>query len=120
MRKFALIAAMVLLSATAQAGQSRSLSMASADPPAATQAKPAETTKSADVATPAVPAVTPKFVGRPAAVDTTTTPSQPKADPKADGGKPVRQTAKADKPRHRKYWIEARIISELHRYGIYW
>jgi hypothetical protein len=120
MRKFVLIAAMVLVSATAQAGQTRSLITASADQPAAAQAKPAETNKAADAATPATPTEAPKFVERPAAVDTTTTPAQPKTDLKADGGKPTPQTAKADKPRHKKYWTEARIIGELHRHGIYW
>ena len=116
MRKFVLIAAMILVSATAEAGQSRSLITASADEPAATQAKPAETTKSADTATPAATTETPKFVERPVAVDTTTPPTQPKAD----SGKPALQTANAGKPRHKKYWTEARIIGELHRHGIYW
>ena len=100
MRKFVLIAAMVLVSATAQAGQSRSLTMASTDQPA-TSTQPAKT---ADAASPA------------AAVDTTTTA----APPKADAGKEASRTAKADKPKHRKYWTEARIIGELHRHGIYW
>jgi hypothetical protein len=113
MRKFVLIAAMVLVSATAQAGQSRSLTMASSDQPV-TSTQPAKTADAA--ATPAAPAETPKFVERPAAVDTTTTPSAPKAD----AGKEAPRTAKADKPKHRKYWTEARIIGELHRHGIYW
>jgi hypothetical protein len=112
MRKFVLIAAMVLVSATAQAGQSRSLTMASTDQPA-TSTQPART---ADAASPAAPAETPKFVERPAAVDTTTTA----APPKADAGKGPSRTAKADRPKHRKYWTEARIIGELHRHGIYW
>jgi hypothetical protein len=109
MRKFILIAAMVLASATAQAGQSRGLTLAANDdqPAAATdQAKPVEAPKAAE---------TPTYIERPAAVDTTTT-TQP---PKADAGKPV-ATAKADKPRHKHYWTEARIIGELHRHGIYW
>jgi len=112
MRKFALIATMVLVSATAQAGQSRSLTMASTDQPA-TSTQPAKT---ADAASPAAPAETPKFVERPAAVDTTTTA----APPKAGAGKEASRTAKADKPKHREYWTEARIIGELHRHGIYW
>jgi hypothetical protein len=116
MRKFVLIAAMVLVSATAQAGQSRSLTTAQADQPAATETKPTETTKAADVVAPAAPAETPKYVERPAAVDSTTAPAQTKAD----SGKPARQTAKSDKPRHKRYWTEARIIGELHRHGIYW
>jgi hypothetical protein len=125
MRKIVLIAAMVLVSATAQAGQSRSLITASADQPAAsTQPAAVETPKTAQAETPAVPAETPKYVERPAAGDTTTTPPQPKAD----ATKPVPQTtakvdkaaAKADKPKHKTYWTAARIIGELHRYGIYW
>jgi hypothetical protein len=125
MRKFVLIAAMALVSATAQAGETRSLSLT--DPSVtSTQPNAAETTKvqtaqTTDAATPpAASAETPKFVERPAAVDPTTTPAQPKADTKADSGKPVRQTAKADKRRHRQHWTEARIIGELHRHGIYW
>jgi hypothetical protein len=117
MRKLILIAAMVLASATAQAGQSRSLTTAQADQPAATQAKPTETTKAADVVTPAAPAETPKFVERPAVVDTTTTTP---AQPKANSAKPAAQTAKSDKPRHKNQWTQGRIIGELHRYGIYW
>jgi hypothetical protein len=120
MRKLVLIAAMVLASATAQAGQSRSLTTAQADQPAVTQAKPTETTKAADVVTPTAPAETPTFVERPAAVDTTTTTAPPLAQPKADTAKPAAQTAKSDKPRHKRYWTQARIIGELHRYGIYW
>jgi hypothetical protein len=112
MRKFILIAAMVLASATAQAGQSRSLTLAANDdqPAAATdQAKD----RVKDTAT---PVETPKFVDRPTAVDATATAAQP---PKADAGKPV-TTAKADKLRRNNHWTEARIIGELHRHGIYW
>jgi hypothetical protein len=82
---------------------------------------PADTTKiqtaqTPDTATPAAPSTeAPKLVERPAAVDTATT-----TPPKADGGKQAPQSAKADKPRHKKYWTEARIINELHRHGIYW
>src|SRR5271156_1359940 len=129
MRKFVLIAAMALVSATAQAGETRSLSLT--DPSVtSTQPNAAETTKvqtaqTTDAATPpAASAETPKFVERPAAGGPTPTPAQPKADTKADtkadSGKPVRQTAKADKRRHRQHWTEARIIGELHRHGIYW
>ena len=115
MRKFILIAAMVLASATAQAGQSRSLTLAANDdqPAAATdQAKDQVKQTATPVEAPKA-AETPTYVERPAAVDTTTQP------PKADAGKPV-TTAKANKPRHRQDWTEARIIGELHRHGIYW
>jgi len=121
MRKFVLIAAMVLASATAQAGQSRSLTLAANDDQSAAatdqakdQAKDQVTQTAAPVETPKT-AETLKFVERPAAVDTTTS-AQP---PKADAGRPV-ATAKADKLRRKNHWTEARIIGELHRHGIYW
>jgi hypothetical protein len=123
MRKFILIAAMVLASATAQAGQSRGLTLAANDdqPAAAAtdQAKDQGKDQVKDTATPVETpkaAETPKFVDRPAAVDRTTTTAQP---PKADADKPV-TTAKADKLRRKNHWTEARIIGELHRHGIYW
>jgi hypothetical protein len=117
MRKFILIAAMVLASATAQAGQSRSLTLAANDQPAATtdQAKDQVKETATPVETPKA-AEAPKFVDRPAAVDATTTTAQPS---KAEAGKPV-TTAKADKLRRNNHWTEARIIGELHRHGIYW
>jgi hypothetical protein len=122
MRKYVLVAALVLVSATAQAGATRGpnlgLNLASNDEPAATAAQPTEPAKAPD-APQAVetvkPAEAPKFVDRPAPVSTT-------ADtPKAEVTKPAAaQTAKADKPKRRHYWSEARIIGELHRYGVYW
>jgi hypothetical protein len=111
MRKFILIAALVLASATAQAGVSRGLTVASNDEPAVVeQAKPVETSK---------PVEAPKYVERPAVVDTKAEP------PKTDTVKPVAekdaQPLKAEKP---KRWHEsteaARVIYELHRHGIYW
>lgn len=133
MRKFILIAAMVLASATAQAGQSRSLTMASNDETVAVEQQPASTevaktseaktseaktseTKSAEVAAPteaAKPADAPKYVERPPAVE-----------PAADQAKAVPEkgtrVAKAEKPKHRHELTEARVIYELHRHGIYW
>jgi hypothetical protein len=104
MRKFILVAAMVLASATAQAGASRGLTVASSDEPAAAvQPKSVETPK---------PAETPTYVARPAAVDTTT--DAPKVDQARPG--PTR----AGRPRHRHASIQGRIIYALHRYGIYW
>lgn len=141
MRKFIVIAALVLASATAQA-EPRSLSVAGSDAlaaPAAAPAKPVDTSKTAE-APPAVEAPketpkdapktetptvetpkaeAPKYIERPAAVET------PKAEtPKVEQAttEPVKpaKTAKADKPRHKRYWTEGRIIGELHRHGIYW
>jgi len=116
MRKLILIAAMVLASASAQAGVSRGLTLASNDEPAAAeQPKAVEAPKAADTSK---PAEAPKFVDRPAAVN-------PTADAlKADEGKPVAdknaQPLKAEKPKHRRESTEARVIYELHRHGIYW
>ncbi len=105
MRKFVLIAAMVLASASAQAAGSRGLTLAFNDEPvAATQPAPA-----------AAPADAPKYVERPSAVDAKATADQPKVDAKTDG----RPVVKAEKKRHHES-TEARVIYELHRHGIYW
>ncbi len=106
MRRFVLIAAIVLASASAQAAGSRGLTLASNDEPAAsTQPAPAPAAASADA---------PKYVERPSAVDTKA-PEQPKVDAKSDA-KPI---VKAERKRHHVS-TEARVISELHRHGIYW
>jgi hypothetical protein len=99
MRKFVLIAAMILASASAQAGGSRSLTLASNDDATVT-------TQPAPAAAPA-PAEAPKYVERPSAVDTKAATDQPK---------PV---AKTDRKKHQGS-VEARVIYELHRHGIYW
>ena len=121
MRKLALIAAMVLVSATAQAGQSRSLIVAAAEdqptPVSTTEQPPTAApvaTQSAMPAAPveaAKPAEVPKYVERPAL--------QPTA-PSTDSVRPAK-TVKAEKPKSSKQrWTEDRIISELHHHGIYW
>jgi hypothetical protein len=117
MRKSILILAMVLASATAQAGPSRSLTLASNDEPAAAVQPKAVETPQATEAPKAIktkPTEAPQFVERPPAVDTTTTADQPKPD----AAKPV--AAQTAKPKHKHYWSEARIIGELHRHGVYW
>jgi hypothetical protein len=118
MRKFLLITAMVLVSATAQA-QTRGLTLASNDEPVAAEPqKPAETPKAVDV---------PKYVERPPAVDANV--EQPKAEPAAPAveksaevpkAEAPKETIKAEKPKHRHSSTEARVIYELHRHGIYW
>jgi cell pole-organizing protein PopZ len=106
MRKLILIAAMVLASATAQAEVGRNLAVAATDEPAAAE--------------PAKPAEAPQYIERPPAVDTK--PEPPKADPAkpaADATAPLR-TDKPEKAKRRHRSIEARVIYELHRHGIYW
>jgi hypothetical protein len=111
MRKFILIASMVLASAAAHAGE-RGLTLAANDGPAAATAQPAADPAPAD----APKAVdTPKYVERPAAVDTSPPATQPKADV---AGKPSR--AQIAKAKHKHDWTEARIVGELHRHGVYW
>jgi hypothetical protein len=115
MRKYILIAAMVLVSATAQAGVSRGLTLASSDEPAISeQPKAVEAPKSVDAVK---PAEAPKYIERPAAVDTTT------PAPQADQAKPADkniQAHKVEQPKHKRGSTEARVIYELHRHGIYW
>jgi hypothetical protein len=116
MRKFVLVAAMVLVSATAQAGGSRGLTVASGDEPAAAeQPKAIEAPKSVGTSK---PAEAPNYVARPAAVDTTT--EAPKVDQAKSGLKRNSQSFRAERSRHRRPSIQARIIYALHRHGIYW
>ena len=137
MRKFILITAMVLVSATAQAGGSRGLILASNDEPAAAAPAAAQATDTKALDTKPVkpvdvrpvdvkpaeaqPAETPKYVDRPAAVDTKTRQSAdqcPCAAPiNADA---PRDAVKTVKPKRRHESTEARVIYELHRHGIYW
>jgi hypothetical protein len=110
MRKFILVAAMVLASASAQAGASRGLVVAGVDEPVtAEQPKTAET-KTTEVKTTETPKATeaPKFVERPPAVETTTDQAKPVPD------------KRADRPTRHRSSVRARIVYELHRHGIYW
>jgi hypothetical protein len=107
MRKFVLIAAMVLASASAQAGQNHGLGLASNDDPAAaTQPAPVDS----DV---------PKYVERPSIVDPKAAPDRPKTDVRPDVKSDAKPGMRAEKRRHHVS-IEARVIYELHRHGIYW
>jgi hypothetical protein len=126
MRKFILITAMVLVSATAQAGGSRGLILASNDEPAAAPA-PSTDTKPVDVKPVDVkpaetqPAETPKYVDRPSPVETKTAQPAgqcPCAAPQ--NAEAPRDTFKTVKPKRRHESTEARVIYELHRHGIYW
>jgi hypothetical protein len=116
MRKFILVAALVLASASAQAAGSRSLTLASSDDQAtaATEpAKPADTAEAPKAAEQATPANAPKYVDRPAAVNTAA------EAPAADAARPA-PVQKTERRKPRRDWTEARIIGELHRHGIYW
>ena len=130
MRKIILVAAMVLASASAQAGD-RSLSLSgAAGPTVAPQATPtaAPATQISDVA-PAVEA--PKYVDRPPAVSAPApapapaAATAPAATSTTSTAAPVAttkpaKTARVEKPKRKHEWTERRIISELHRHGIYW
>jgi hypothetical protein len=122
MRKFILIATMVLLSASAQAGVSRGPTLALNDEPVtAEQPKTVDTPKAVEApkavevpkASERPTAEAPKLVERPAAVDTSA--DQPKVDPSKSA--PAKT---AEKPKRKRESTEARVIHELHRHGIYW
>jgi hypothetical protein len=106
MRRFVLIAAIVLTSASAWADQPRGLSLASNnETPAAAQPSAAEAPKAetAKVETPKDEAS--KAV--PAGNDAAPQPSKP-------------TSGKSEKPKVKRDAVEARVIYELHRHGIYW
>jgi len=120
MRKFILITTMVLVSATAHASDPRSLTMGPGDQPAkSTEAKTTDA-KTAD----STAAETPKYVERPSVVDTNAAQPAAQCQPAprtADAPKTAATDfATTDKPKRRPQSAESRIISELHRHGIYW
>jgi hypothetical protein len=119
MRKFILITAMVLASATAQAGPMRSLTLASNDRPAE-QAKPVEQKPAEAPKAVEAPAASekPAYVARPAAVGTAT--EAPQAETTKPVGEKAGRTTSAEKPKRRRESTEARVIRELNRHGIYW
>jgi hypothetical protein len=147
MRRFALIAAMVLASATAQAGESRSLSVPTGNDQTATvHTQPATSdVRAENTTTSDQPAEQPRYIAP--AADTDTTPSnQPSAEtprytarPAVIDNKPPATTtttrtpsddttyrpsrtrhARAERPHGRGHWSTGRIIATLHRYGVYW
>ena len=131
MRKLILIAGFALASATAQAGEPRSLSLASEAPAVAAPAPAAPVAETPKTAEAPQTTEAPKYIERPALVETRSEPAkteplkteQPKAtQSNVDTAKPVAEktASKADKPRRKRYWTESRIIGELHRHGIYW
>lgn len=112
MRPFILIAAMLLMSASAQAEERRGLSLASDKTVAAEQPKATETPS----------AETPKLAEQSPASDAA--PEQPNADQTApDQVRPDRvkgASSKTEKPKYKRNSLESRVIDELHRHGIYW
>ena len=119
MRKFVLIGALVLVSATAQAGSSRNLTVAANDQAVAAEAVTDKAIgKAADEVTEQPATDAPKFVERPAAVETKA--EKPKAEPVKSVAEKNVETPKVEKPKRKRMSTEARVIYELHRHGIYW
>jgi hypothetical protein len=148
MRKLILITAMVLASASAQAGESRSLTAYPVnDTTSAVPSQPAAgKSLRADNDTPAAPAAetpryspppgdttsnpppaaeTPHYTTRPAPVDNApraTTPSTASHTPSEDYSPREgrgRHSMRAEHSHHHRL-TAGRIIAALHRYGIYW
>jgi hypothetical protein len=143
MRKFIFIAGFVLASAAAQAGD-RSLSLGGVETKAA-PARVSDTSKSAEAPQ---AAETPKYVERPAVVEPkaeTSKAETPRAETSravtarskaarmqrasagrasAGAGRPMAQRtammSRGARPHSIRYGIKMRIISALHRHGIYW
>src|SRR6187549_2788147 len=106
MRKFILITAMLLASATAQAGGSRSLTLASNEQPAT--AEPAKPVEQKSTETPKA-AEAPAYVARPAVVGTAT--AAPETTPPV--AEKATKASSAEKPRRKRESTEARVIREL-------
>jgi hypothetical protein len=103
MRKFILVAALVLVSATAQAGTTRGLTVASSE-------------ATATEATTAVEA--PKYAARPAAVDTRAQRLKAEQAKRLAAKDP--RALRAEQGKRKRGSILARVVSSLHRHGIYW
>jgi hypothetical protein len=149
MRKFVLIAAMVMASASAKAGDSRSLSTGTIvnDQPATISAQPANTSAlraentttttttttdqpaetpryiapAADTTTGTqAPAETPRYTARPAPVESRSPSTTTQAPSDETASRGGRRHARSDRPRMHGRWTTGRIIATLHRYGVYW
>ena len=130
MRKFVLVFAMVLVSAGAQAGQLRSLSLAGSE--SKTVQEPAKSVEPASaVGTPKAAEATgatgqQKFAERPPGVDVSRqSETQPRMHSRMTAGAMPRRApprmVRGDLRRpHHHHWSAARIVATLHRYGIYW
>jgi hypothetical protein len=121
MRKMILIGTLVLLStAAARAGETRSLSLATAEQ---SSTRPVDNgQRAADATQPTAAAGTPvpaPIPAQSAAVSATGAPAATAPQPSSSSAARPSHRARASKPRSRR-WTEARIVSELHRHGIYW
>ena len=103
MRKLILIAALVLVSATAQAETRRGLTVAS------NEATATETTNAAE---------TPKYAARSAAVDARAQRLKAEQAKRLAAKDP--RLLRAEQAKHRRPSIVARVIAALHRHRIYW
>jgi|SRR5579872_2088794 len=116
MRRFILIAAMLLISASARADGARGLSLASNDETVAAGQLQATAAPEA----PLQNAEAPKVVGQPGDA----APQPPKADQansnpiKSDQTRPAGR--KSERQKFTRSPLEARVVDELHRHGIYW
>ncbi|WP_370990958.1 hypothetical protein [Bradyrhizobium sp. DN5] len=122
MRKLILIAAMSLLATQVHAGGSRSLSLAATNPNKQAAEQPATT--AAPQATQAPAATPPANIQTATTTPTTTTAPAATAPvataPAQSAAAPVSSTTEAAKPKRRQPSVEASVIRELHRHGIYW
>ena len=137
MRKLIVVAAMlVAASAAAQAGQSRSLSLAGADkavqdnkiaePESAGERqraplppKTADATGTTGVSQTSSVSEKPKYTGRPPGVDMSK-PSRMQAVAMSQRRAPSRMAGMEMRRPRPKHWSALRIVATLHRYGIYW
>ena len=145
MRKIILVAAMVMVSAGAQAGGSRSLSLAGSDSKAvqdsARTAEPASAVETQRAPQAADATDTPtsterqKFTERPPGVDIRRQQFRRQSQMlsrrsrMSAGAGQRRQSARMSRmgagmgmhrPGHIRLWSTARIVATLHRHGIYW
>ncbi|MEO6842726.1 MAG: hypothetical protein ABI192_18420 [Bradyrhizobium sp.] len=124
MRKFILITAMVLASATAHAGDPRSLSLAGDEPAKIIETKPVETNAAETKAAEITAAEAPQYVVRPSVVDTNAAQPAAQCQPgpaTAEAPKTApKDFATANRPKRRRPSTQSRVVAELHRHGIYW
>jgi hypothetical protein len=103
MRKFILVAALVLVSATAQAETKRGLTVASNEVTAT------ETTSAAEA---------PKYAARSAAVDARAQRLKAEQAKRLAAKDP--RALRAEQGKRKRGAVLARVVAALHRHGIYW